>query len=123
VRFLALVAAGIAVAWLGEAAGLWWLTFVVGVAIGLAVRRSRTSLLASSLAGALGWGLPLAWLALFAPVGRAAAVVSGVFGVEGGALAIGLTVLLGVLLATTGAWLGSAARRLVQRSERPLASR
>ena len=115
VALLVAVAAGAAVAWVGNDFGLWWLTLVAALAIGLLLGRAL-ALLAGFSAGGLGWGLPLAWLALAppgAPVERTAAALSGVLGVRGTWLpAVILTVAEGALLGLAGAWLGAAVRGL-----------
>jgi len=101
-------------AWLVMAAGGWWLTFPLGLAAGALQARRLHALGAGLLVGLLGWGLPLAAIALAgAPLGRTALVVSGILGAAaGGVPAIAVTVLTGILLATAGAWLGLALRRL-----------
>ncbi len=93
----------------GNARGLWWVTFVTGLMLGLLLRRARRALASGLASGALAWGVPLAWLSLSAPVGGMAIVVSGILGIRGSPWpAIALTVALGALLSVTGAWLGSA---------------
>ncbi len=115
---------GIAVVWIGAAFGLWWITVLAGLAIGLIVPRGRGAFGASALAGLLGWALPLAVAAVGLPIGRAASVVAGImgFGTANGALVIVLTLLLGLLLCLSGAWIGVALRRLPPQGERRKAS-
>ena len=84
---------------------------MVGVGLGLVVRRGPAALAWGALVGALAWGLPLAWLSRSAPVGRTAQVVSGILGLRATSVpAIVLTVLVGALLGLTGAWLAAAGR-------------
>jgi len=101
-------------AWLLMGAGGWWLTFPLGLAAGALQVRRLHALGAGLLVGLLGWGLPLAAIALGgAPLGRTAVVVSGILGAAaGGVPAIAVTMLTGIVLATAGAWLGLALRRL-----------
>ena len=111
------MAAGIAgglLAWLLMAYGAWWATFPLGLAAGGIQTRRLPALGSGLLVGLVGWGLPLATMAVGgAPVTRAAVVVSGILGATaGGVPAIALTVLTGVLLGCSGAWLGVALRRL-----------
>jgi hypothetical protein len=111
---------GLAAAWAANLFGFWWVTFLVGVGLGLVVRRGPAALGWGALVGALAWGLPLAWMSRIAPVGRTAQVVSGILGVRGSsAPAIALTVLIGVLLGLTGAWLAAAGRGMWTLGRRP----
>jgi hypothetical protein len=114
-RPLAVATAGTAVAWLGNRLGLWWLTLVVGIAVGLALRRRRTALWVALLAGLLGWGLELVALALTFPLRPTAEAVSAILGAPGigGTPAVALTLGLGALLAGLGMWLGSALRAAI----------
>jgi hypothetical protein len=106
------VAAGICLA--GVFFGAWWLTFPCGLAVGL-VMPARAALPAGSLAGLLGWGLPLAWEQWHYGIGPAAHVLAAIMGFTqaGPVVPVVLTCLVGVLLGLTGAWLGAAARSVV----------
>ena len=108
-----LIAAGTAGSWAACDAGAWWLTFLIGVVIGM-VLRGRTALPAAAAAGALGWGLPLAWLQETVGLGAAASALGGIIGYPGlgGVVPTLFTLVTGALLAATGAWLGLAVRRL-----------
>ena len=91
------------------AAGWWWLAFPAGCAVALVVRRQRLALPLALLAGALGWGLPLAWYAWSYGLGETAGVLAGILGLGAvGAIPVALTSLVGALLAGTGAWLTGA---------------
>lgn len=103
VALLVAIVAGATVAWIGNDFGLWWLTLVAALAIGLLLGRAL-ALLAGFSAGGLGWGLPLAWLAVAPP---------GAPGVRATWLpAVVLAVAQGAFLGLAGAWLGAAVRGL-----------
>lgn len=112
---LLLVLAGIVATWAGNLQGVWWITPLAGLVIGLALRGAWVIVGAAFLVGLLGWGLELAWLAISLPIGRAASVVAGImgFGTGQGGVVIAVTLLLGVLLCLGGAWIGAALRRLL----------
>lgn len=105
---------GLAVIWLANIFGLWWVTLLAGLGIGLMLRPMRSVFVAAGLAGALGWGAPLAWQALSVPIGAAASTVAGImgFGASNGALIVVATLLLGAIYCAAGAWVGVALRRL-----------
>lgn len=107
------IAAAVAV-WLAGYAGLWQLTFVVGVAIGL-LAHGRAVPVMAIVAGAAGWGVPLAVLATQADVGHLADVVASLAGLGDGSGAVVLivTVAVGALLTVAGAWAGSATRSMI----------
>jgi len=79
-RYVAPVAAvlGVGAVWSGNAAGLWWITPLAGLAIGLALRRGRAAFGVAALAGPLGWGLPLGVAALSLLMARVASLVAGI---------------------------------------------
>jgi len=106
---------GVGLIWLGGQIGWWWVTSLVGVVIGFALRPAWLGIIVALLAGGLGWGLPLALLALSAPVGAVASAVESVIGLSatGGLAIILATVLLGCVLGIVGAWVGIAGRRLL----------
>lgn len=103
-----------AINWLALLAGWWWITPVIGLLIGLGLYPARLSFLASLAAGGLGWGLPLAVLALNAPIKSIANAVESVVGLSstGGVIIIMLTVGLGCVLSTAGTWVGVASRKV-----------
>jgi hypothetical protein len=105
---------GLALAWLSGLAGWWWMTAIIGMLIGILMRPAWLAVLVSLAVGGLAWGLPLALLALNAPVGRIAAAVEAIIGLTatGGTIIILLTVVLGCMLSIAGTWIGIAARRL-----------
>ena len=106
---------GIAINWLALLAGWWWITPVIGLLIGLFLRPAGVGLLASLCAGGIGWGLPLALLAINAPVTGVANAVESAVGLSatGGAAILVLTIVLGCILSLVGAWVGVAGRRVV----------
>lgn len=112
--------ASVAVVWVGGQIGWWWVTPLVGLALGLALPQARRALVVALIIGALGWGLPLALLAVSAPVGGVAAAVAGIVGLPAavGAIAVILaTPLMGCILSVVGAWVGLTGRRLLPAGE------
>lgn len=107
---------GIGVNWLSLLGGWWWLTPVVGLLLGLAVRGAGMSFLISFCVGGLGWGLPLVMLAANAPIKRVADIVESVIGLSatGGVAIIALTVALGCVLSMVGTWVGVAGRQIAR---------
>jgi hypothetical protein len=111
---LACLAAAVLVA-VAALAGWWFVPFLVGLAAGLAVRigrlRLRTALAAAVVVAAAGWGAALAWLALRdglpeVAVGRSIAALAGL--PASAAAAIAVTLLVAVVQAAAGLWLGRA---------------
>ena len=99
----------------GGMAGWWFLPFLAGLAAGLAVRfgrlRLRTAVAAAVAVAAAGWGAALAWLALRdglpeVAVGRSIAALAGL--PASAAAAIAVTLLVAVVQAAAGVWLGRA---------------
>jgi hypothetical protein len=113
-RFVLTVVAAGAVSLAGVILGAWWLTFVAGAALGV-VMRARYAMPAGSLAGLLGWGLPLAWEQWRYGIGATGRSLAAIMGItQGGPVVpVVLTCLVGLLLGLTGAWLGAATRSVV----------
>jgi len=110
----ALTLAGAAAMWGGNHFGLWWVTALVGVALGLLLRGGRVALAAVD-AALLGWGLDLLWQSSQADLGGVAGVVALIAGLPrsyGPALIV-VALVYGALLALAGAWAGAALRRAV----------
>lgn len=111
--------AGIAVVWAGAAAGLWFLPFatavLVAAAAGVAGLRAATTFAAACLIALGGWGFPLAWMSMSGePVGATALVVASLAGLPAyPATVIALTLMIAVLQALAGAWLGRQVAGLV----------
>src|SRR5215467_5270010 len=108
-------AATAAVLAVGALAGLWYLPFLAGLATGLVARygrlRLRVSLPAIVIVAAAGWGAAVAWLALRdglpeASVARTIAALAGL--PAHAATAIAVTLLVAVVQAAAGLWLGRA---------------
>jgi hypothetical protein len=112
--FVLAVAVAGAICLAGVVVGAWWLTFLAGVALGV-VMPARAAIPAGSLAGLLGWGLPLAWEQWRFGIGPAAQSLAAIMGItRGGPVGpVVLTCLVGLLLGLAGAWLGAAARSVV----------
>jgi hypothetical protein len=99
----------------GALAGWWFLPFLAGLAAGLAVRfgrlRLRAALAAAVAVAAAGWATALAWLALRdglpeVAVARSIAALAGL--PASAAAAIAVTLLVAVVQAAAGLWLGRA---------------
>jgi hypothetical protein len=107
--------AGAAIVAGGALAGWWFLPFLAGLVAGLAVRfgrvRLRTALAAAVAVAAAGWGAALAWLTVRdglpeMAVGRSIAGLAGLRAYA--AAAIVATLLVAVVQAAAGLWLGRA---------------
>jgi hypothetical protein len=93
----------------GVVLGFWWLTFPAGLFAGLIATRARLAIPLGAVAGIVAWAIPLAviqWTYGLGPSASSLAAIMG-FGRQG-AIPVVLTILVGLLLATTGAWLASA---------------
>ncbi len=112
---LLLASAGVALTWLGGQLGWWWATPVIGLAIGIVMRPAWLGIAVALVVGGLGWGLPLTFLAMSAPVGQLASVVERVIGLTatGGLVIVLATISLGCVLSLVGAWVGIAGKRLL----------
>jgi hypothetical protein len=105
------VAAVVAVAAL---LGLWFVPFLAGVAAGMGARygrwRLRVSLPATVAIAAVGWGAALWWLVLRGlPEGAVAREIAALAGLPASsAVAIVATLLVAVIQALAGLWLGRA---------------
>ncbi|MHB8613189.1 MAG: hypothetical protein ACYDAL_12280 [Candidatus Dormibacteraceae bacterium] len=99
----------------GVLAGAWWAPFVAGLAFGAFQPRARFAIPAGAVIGLLGWGVPLIALQLQYGAGTAAHSLAAIMGFgHQAAIPILLTLVVGMLLGLTGAWLGSATRSLFQ---------
>jgi hypothetical protein len=99
----------------GALAGWWFVPFLAGLGTGLAAHygrlRLRATLPAAVAMAAVGWGAALAWLALRdrlpeVTVARTIAALAGL--PASAALAIAVTLVVAVLQAVAGLWLGRA---------------
>jgi hypothetical protein len=112
---LAVVVAGLvtaAVIAVTAQAGLWFTPFLAGLAAGVAGQRAgwrvRATLPAVVLVAAVGWAAPLWWWTLRGwPVGATARVLAALAGLPPYAvLGITVTLLIAVIQAAVGLWLG-----------------
>ena len=119
-KFWIAVALGCVVAWVGNHFGAWYLTFAVTVLLGALFDRASVAMWGSLLTGLIGWGGPLLWQSFSSPIGPAASMTAGVmgFGASHGYLVLVLTIVIGVLLALSGGWLGSSGRSFMRPAAR-----
>jgi len=118
-RFALVLVAGILVSLAGMFLGLWWVTFATGVAIGLALPKTWTALVAGAISGLVAWSEPLIEANAQYGLGPTSLSIAAIMGVNGAALIpIALTVVVGVLLGLAGSWLGAAIRGLALDSRR-----
>ena len=121
VRVLAVLVAAVAVGLAGVYLGAWWAPFVAGLGAGLLLARARWALFAGGLAGLVAWSAPLVVLQLQFELKETSLSLAAIMGFDGAAtIPLGLTVVVGLLLGLTGAWLGSAARALLPARLRPV---
>jgi hypothetical protein len=114
VRVLAAAILALIVSVAGVLAGAWWAPFVAGLAIGFVQPRARVAVPAGAIVGLLAWALPLVALQLRYGAGASAQSLAAIMGFgHQAAIPIVLTLMVGLLLGATGAWLGSASRSLV----------
>jgi hypothetical protein len=106
--------AGMVILAAGALAGWWFLPFLAGLAAGLAAHygrwRLRVSLPAVMLIAAAGWGAALWWLVRGGlPEGAVAREIAALAGLPASsAVAIAVTLLVAVIQAAVGLWLGRA---------------
>ena len=101
----------------GVPAGAWWAPFVAGLVIGAVQPRARFAVPAGAVVGLLGWALPLGATQVQYGAGPAASSLAAIMGFgHQGAIPVVLTLMVGLLLGATGAWLGSASRTLIRAS-------
>ncbi|MEO8745039.1 MAG: hypothetical protein ABI334_09430 [Candidatus Dormiibacterota bacterium] len=112
-RIAAAFVLGAAVSLAGVLVGAWWAPFTVGLAIGFVIPRARVAVPAGAVSGLLAWTLPLLAAHARYDLGPAARSLAAIMGfTHEPAIPIVLTCLVGLLLGTTGAWLGSAVSSL-----------
>ncbi len=105
----------------GVMVGAWWMPFVGGLAIGIVQPRARFAIPAGAVVGVLAWALPLALLQVQYGAGATAGSLAAIMGFgHQSTIPIALTLVVGLLLGLTGAWLGSAARSSLSPSGRGL---
>jgi hypothetical protein len=115
VAWLLACPAGAVIVAAGALAGWWFLPFLAGLAAGLAIRfgrlRLRAALAAAVAVAAAGWGAALAWLVLRdgLPEVAVARSIAALAGLPASAVAaIAVTLLVAVIQAAAGLWLGRA---------------
>jgi hypothetical protein len=114
-----LVLTGFIIALVGVLLGVWWTPFLAGAAIGLVVARPAVAIPLGAAGGLLSWLLPLAGAQIRYGLGPAAVSLAEIMGFgHQGALPVILTLLVGVLLGLTGAWLASAAWMVIRPAPR-----
>ncbi len=98
-RFALVLVGGILLSLSGMFLGLWWVTFATGVAIGLALPRTWTALVAGAISGLVAWSEPLIEANAQYGLGPTSLSIAAIMGANGAALIpIALTVIVGVLL-------------------------
>ncbi len=113
-RFALILGGGLALSLVGMLLGLWWLTFVAAVGVGLAVPRTWVALAAGAVTGLVAWSEPLLVASAQYGLKSSSLAIAAILGAKGAALVpVALTIVIGVLLGSTGAWLGSAVRSIV----------
>ena len=118
-RFALVLVGGILLSLSGMFLGLWWVTFATGVAIGLALPRTWTALVAGAISGLAAWSEPLIEANTQYGLGPTSLSIAAIMGANGAALIpIALTVIVGVLLGLAGSWLGAAIRGVALNSPR-----
>jgi hypothetical protein len=106
-------------AYVGVMLGVWWAPFVFGFAFGILQPRARIAVPFGALIGLLAWLIPLVGIDSRYGLGSTAGSLAAIMGFgHQGAIPITLTLVVGVLLGLTGAWLGSAMRTLALPSPR-----
>ncbi len=121
VRFVTVMIAGAAIGLLGILLGAWWLAFPVGVAAGFVLPRARWAVAAGALSGLIAWTVPLGYAQVQYGLRATSLSLAAIMGFDGAAtIPVALTLLVGLLLGLTGAWLGAAARVLFRPPLRPV---
>ena len=111
---LAVLVAGAVVIAVAAEFGLWFVPFIAGVAAGVAARREgwrlRWVLPGIIVMAGAGWGIPPLWQAARGqPAGATARVIAALAGLPPhAAVGIVVTLLVAVLQAVVGLWLGRA---------------
>jgi hypothetical protein len=116
---LGIVAAliGTALIWLvgGETHpySFWWLTPIIGLALGFTIKPVPFAIVLALFSGGLGWGLPLLYRSTDTAIGNVASVVASIVGIgnANGWIIIAVTILLGTLLCASSAWTGMTLRQ------------
>ena len=119
VRSYATLVVGAALALTGVLIGAWWAPYPIGLAVGIIEPQARRAVPLGALVGLLAWALPLGSGQLRYGLGSAASSLAAIMGFgHEGVVPVILTLLVGTLLGVTGAWVGSAARRVATSAAR-----
>ncbi len=91
--------------------GYWQLIFAGGLLAGILSKRPRTSFLVATVAGAVGWGVPLTIASLYYPLGKATALLVEILGLSSSLSLVPfiLTLLISAVVTGLGALLGAYA--------------
>lgn len=106
--------AGVLLIIAGALLGWWFMPFAAGVLAGLANRvgrwPTRVALPAVAIVAALGWAVPMVWSVLHGqPYVAVARVIAALLGLPANpAVGIALTLIVAVVQAVVGYWLGRA---------------
>src|SRR5438093_11029989 len=84
-RFALVLVGGILLSLAGMFLGLWWVTFATGVAIGLALPKTWTALVAGAISGLVAWSQPLIEANAQYGLGPTSLSIAGIMGVNGAA--------------------------------------
>ena len=104
--------------------GLWWAPFLVGLAVGAVLPRSRAAIPTSGAIGLLAWLVPLAATHARYGLGPTATSLAAIMGFDHlPFVPVVLTLMVGTLLGLAGGWLGSAGRAAVASNARVDATR
>ncbi len=114
-RMAMVVLTGVIVALVGVLLGAWWTPFLVGGAVGFIAGRPQLAIPLGALTGLLSWLLPLAGVEVRYGLGPTTVSLADIMGFANqGAVPVVLTLLVGMLLGLTGAWLACAVRMVVR---------
>lgn len=114
-----LVLTGLIITLVGVLLGVWWMPFLAGAAIGLVVGRPVPAIPAGALVGLFSWLIPLLGIEVRYGLGPTTVSLAEIMGFgHQGSIPVVLTLLVGTLLGTTGAWLACAARMLIRPAPR-----
>jgi hypothetical protein len=95
--------------------GAWWAPFLFGLMFGIIQPRARIAVPFGALIGLVAWLIPLISSDSRYGLGPTAESLAAIMGFgHQGAIPVVLTLVVGLLLGLTGAWLGSAGRTVVQ---------